>query len=169
MDRVIITGANGAGKSHVAAKLAALRPSDPLISYDALRLTRGWQRRPQVETFAALSQAIAAPRWILEGGPSLLPHALPRATAVVWLDPSWGLRAWRLAVRPICHIGRTRPELPPGNADWPLRQYRFAWRSLRNHAAFERTITTALATRPTCPVWRCRTAQDIAAALSVLT
>lgn len=43
--RVIVTGANGSGKSHLSQRMHVARPEVPLISYDALRLTENWQKR----------------------------------------------------------------------------------------------------------------------------
>lgn len=163
MNRLIVTGANGAGKSYLARRLGALRPDVPVISYDALRLTENWVKRPHSETIAALETDLAAPAWILEGGPSLLRHALPLADGLVWLDPPLVTRAWRLAARPWRNRGRTRPELPPGNVDWPVQQYRFALRSLRRSALPRNEITARIAEAGHRPVWHCRTARDVAA------
>ena len=154
--RIIVTGANGAGKSTFAARLAALDPGRPLLSFDAMKLTQGWRTRPRAEVETLLSEAIRAPDWILEGGPSLLPIALPAADAVVWMDPPFVLRAWRLLVRPLANRGRTRPELPAGNPDTLLRQWRFGARSLLKDCAFRRALNGHLQAA-SCPVHRLRT------------
>ena len=161
LNRLIVTGPNGAGKSHLARRLAELRPDVPLVSYDALRLTRNWVKRPEADSAAALVQTVATPHWILEGGPSLLPIALARAEGVVWLSPPLGVRAFRLVVRPLRNLGRTRQELPDGNVDWPLMQYRFAWKSLRRDRVFAGQIAQAVAPFPDVPVWRCAHHRDI--------
>lgn len=162
MDRIIVTGANGAGKSHLAMRLAAARPGIPVVSFDAIKLRTGWRQRPRPEIDAALARAIGGEAWILEGGPSMLPRALERADALVWLDPPSHVRAWRLAMRPWRHRGRTRPELPPGNIDRPWEQYRFALRSLRNGAVARRHVADVVE-RCDGPgrTWRCRTPRDI--------
>lgn len=151
MQRIIITGANGAGKSHLAAQCHAVRPDIGVVSYDALRLTDNWVKRPEAEATAALEAAVAQEKWILEGGPSLLSVALPYADAVVWLDPPFMVRAYHLLVRPWKHRGKTRVELPEGNPDRIGEQYRFAWRSLKKERAFRTEITQSLAGAQ-CPV-----------------
>lgn len=165
-NRLIITGPNGAGKSHLAAQCSAARPDAPLISYDALRLTSNWQKKPQSEASAALSNAVLQDSWILEGGPSLLQIALPRADAVIWLDPPRLTRAARLFLRPLKSRGHTRPELPPGNPDRIGQQWRFGLRSLAKDRAFRATITQALSGHPDIPLWQCRRAPEIEEALT---
>ncbi len=158
MHRIIITGANGAGKSHLAARLGGA------VSYDAIKLTKDWVQRPRKEIDAALAEVVAQDKWIIEGGPSLLPTALPRAEAVIWLDPPVWRRAWRLAKRPWQHRGTTRTELPEGNVDRVLPQYLFGWRSLRRDQIFRAEISKALA-GTSAPVLQCRSAADINAAI----
>lgn len=165
VQRLIVTGPNGAGKSHLAALLAAARPDVPLFSFDAIKLAGNWNRRPQPEIDAELLKVIQGDAWILEGGPSLLPYAIKHADGVMWLEPSEWLRAWRLAIRPLRSIGRTRPELPQGNVDWPWEQYKFAIGSLRNRTKFRTSISRLLATTEGVRVWHIRNARDIASAL----
>lgn len=168
MQRVIITGANGTGKSHVAARLAEIRPDLPLVSYDALRLTQNWVKKSADDITTALLDAIGQDAWVLEGGPSLLNHALFRCQGAIWLDPPEHVRAQRLALRPLKNLGKTRAELPPGNVDWPLQQYAFALRSLGRGRQFRHEIETKLRAHPPPYVWRCRTQRDVEAAIKAV-
>lgn len=165
MRRLIVTGPNGAGKSHLAARLAAIRPDVPLISFDGLKLSQGWKLRPRSEVDADLLRIVQQDAWILEGGPGLLSHAISCADCVIWLDPPVWLRAWRLAVRPIRNRGKSRPELPEGNVDWPLEQYRFALRSLRNGTKFRDSISRQLAATSGLRIWRVRYAAHMTTAI----
>lgn len=166
LEKIVVVGANGAGKSHLAARLHAARPTVPLVHYDALRLQTGWVKRPDTESNAALAEAATKPTWIIEGGPSMLSLVAPYADAIIWLDPPLRVRFWRLLVRPWRHLGRTRPELPPGNVDWPLAQYRFAVRSLFDDTRFRRDIHSELSLAATPVVWHCRTDRDTDDALA---
>jgi adenylate kinase family enzyme len=166
MKKLIISGANGVGKSHLARRLKDARPDVPVISYDALRLTTAWQKRPAAEVKAALKAEISKDAWILEGGPSLLPLALDHADGLVWIDPPEALRALRLLVRPWKSLGQTRPELPKGNVDWPIQQYRFAWRSLRKRAKFKSYLRTAFASVTLEQKWHCRSTSDLDAVIA---
>ena len=53
VQRLIVTGANGAGKSHVAARLSAERPDIPLVSFDSIKLLEGWRQRPRPDAYRA--------------------------------------------------------------------------------------------------------------------
>ncbi|MGH0001969.1 DNA topology modulation protein FlaR [Pseudovibrio ascidiaceicola] len=161
MQRLIVTGANGTGKSFVAARMSAARPAIPLVSFDAIKLMSDWQQRPRPEIDRDLSQLVATDAWILEGGPSLLPLALPQADAVLWLDPPELVRAWRLMVRPWRNIGKPRQELPEGNREWPLQQYRFVLRSLKNGSRLRSSIKTCLEGAANQRIWHCRNQRDI--------
>ena len=165
MQRLIVTGANGAGKSYLAAQLAAARPEVPLVSFDTIKLTQNWKQRPKSEIKAELLWVIQTDSWILEGGPSLLPHAMKRAEGVIWLEPPVWLRAWRLAIRPLGNFGRTRPEIPAGNVDWPWQQYKFAIRSLKNQARFRHSISTLLDGTEGVRIWHIQNKHDLRAAV----
>ena len=169
LNRLIITGANGAGKSHAAGKLGKKRPDLDVICYDALRLTENWAKKPQGEIDQAIATLVNQDSWILEGGPSLLRHALPRCQGVIWLDPPAGLRALRLATRPWKNFGQVRPELPGGNVDWPLQQYAFALRSLRKGRRMRLAIQQSLRETPPQHLWHCRSDRQVDAALCAVT
>ena len=160
LDKVIVTGANGVGKSHFAARLASARPNVPVVSFDAIKLTTGWEQRPRAEIDAALAIEIGKPVWILEGGPSLLFQAVEKADALIWLDPPEYVRVWQLVSRPWKFFGKTRPELPIGNIDWPIQQYRFALRSLKNRSKFRSYISEAFESTGDIQKWRCRSQRD---------
>lgn len=165
MKRLIITGTNGTGKTQWAQQLSRRRPDLEIISYDALRLTQNWVKQPEEETKRALMSILQKEAWILEGGPSLLDHALHRCQGVIWLDPPERIRAWRLAIRPWRNIGRVRAELPDGNVDWPLQQSAFAIKSLRKGRALRQAIKTQLHANPAAIVWHCRSQDDVKDAL----
>ena len=168
MHRIVVTGPNGAGKTTFARRLAADRPDLPLIHFDALKLTTAWKQRDRAEIEARLGAVVETPGWILEGGPSLLPRAMPQADALVWLDPPLLVRALRLARRPWGGLGRTRPELPDGNPDRLWQQYRFGWRSLRHNARFRAEVAEYAAAAGQTRVWRCRSLAETNAAHSAL-
>lgn len=163
--KIIITGANGVGKSHLASRMHAIRPDIPLISFDAIKLLTDWQQKPRSEIDEALARNIEKKEWILEGGPSLLAQAIRHAEALIWVDPPEYVRTWQLATRPWKFIGKTRPELPPGNIDWPWQQYKFALHSLKNRMKFRTYIQDVFDNADGLHKWRCRGESDCAAVI----
>lgn len=157
MRRVVVVGANGAGKTWFAGRLGL-----PVIHKDALALTSGWQQHPRAHVQTEMARLVRADRWVLEGGPSVLtPQVLDRAELVIWLDLPGPLRFWRVVRRSLRYAGRVRPEHPAGNRDWPgLRQSRFAWRALTAGARFADAIEVALADT-SVPVIRLRSTKDV--------
>lgn len=165
MRKLIVTGANGSDKSHIAGLLRDARPDIPLVSFDAIKLTCDWKQHPRSEIDTKLAQIVATDAWIIEGGSSLLSLALPRADAVIWLDPSEIVRGWRLVVRPWRNFGKTRTEIPLGNVDWPLQQYRFAVRSIRNRKKFRNYIPSILDSANEKCIWHCTNQGHVDAAI----
>lgn len=148
--RIVVTGANGAGKSWLATRLAQ-RLGHPVIHKDALALQRGWTQRPKPDVQADLIALVVRPTWVLDSGPTgLTPDTLARATLVIWLDPPVWLRFWRVLTRSLRYVGRTRPEHPAGNRDWPgRRQWRFLMGTIRKSTAFDQAIEEGLNAAPT--------------------
>lgn len=161
MQKVIITGANGVGKSSIAARLREVRPHIPIISYDALKLQTNWQTRPVDESLGALRAAISTDKWILEGGPSMLQVALHHADVLIWLDPPEYKRAWRLFTRPLKSFGRTRAEIPDGNVDWPIQQYKFAWRSIKRGPQSRAIIAECFERAVVQQKWHCNDERSV--------
>lgn len=140
MERVLVIGSPGAGKSTLARALAA-RTALPLYHLDRLHWLPGWIERNRDEGRAELAEILAQERWIIDGNyGSILPMRLARADTVVWLDyPAW-LCLWRVLKRWWRYRGTNRPDMTEGcperlNAEFLLYvlQFRQAWHS-RNAA-----------------------------------
>ena len=159
--RIVVVGANGAGKTWLADRIARAAAM-PVVGKDGLALLTGWQQRSRTEVRAAIRDVITADRWVLEGGPSILqPEVLARADCVIWLDLPAGLRFRRIIWRSLRYLGRTRPEHPAGNRDWPgCRQWQFAWGAIKNDHAARESIGTAL-TDAAIHVVRLRTRAEV--------
>jgi adenylate kinase family enzyme len=98
--RTVIIGNSGSGKSTLAEALASL-VHIPVIDLDLLHWEQdgcGAKRNEDVARQMALDVS-TQPRWIIEGVFGWLAEiALPKATALVWLDFPWSLcRAGLLA------------------------------------------------------------------------
>jgi adenylate kinase family enzyme len=89
--RTVIIGNSGSGKSTLAEKLAALA-NVPAIDLDLLHWEGdgyGVKRDEAVARQMAMESA-QEPKWIMEGVYGWLAGvAMPRATALIWLDLPW--------------------------------------------------------------------------------
>jgi adenylate kinase family enzyme len=118
MERVVILGPVGSGKSRLAAKLAE-RTKLPVIHMDLLFWRAGWTPAPREEARQALREALAAERWILDG--NFLPEEsdgwderFERADTIVFLDVPRGTCLRRVVGRVLRDRGGRRPDLPEG-------------------------------------------------------
>ncbi len=132
MQRVLIVGPCGAGKSTLARELGA-RWDLPIHHLDRLNWRSGWVEGTKDELRSKLAEITATDRWLIDGTyGGTLGERLPRADTVVYLDyPVW-LCVTRLLVRIWTWRGRTRPDM---TADCPERfDLAFLWYVLRWNA-----------------------------------
>ena len=113
MERVLVIGSPGAGKSTLATELAR-RTALPLFHLDKLHWKPGWVEPGQAEFDAVLTDVTAQPRWIIDGNYGrTLPLRLARADTVIDLD----LPAWRCVIQAIGRVARShgtvRPDMAP--------------------------------------------------------
>ena len=114
MQRILIIGSPGAGKSTLSHTLAK-RTRLPLHHLDRMFWLPGWIERDRDEGRAELAGVLAQERWIIDGNyGSTLPLRVARADTVVWLDyPTHvclgrALRRWRK------YRGKSRPDMTEG-------------------------------------------------------
>ncbi len=125
MQRILVIGSPGAGKSTLASHIAE-RLGLPLIHLDREYFGPGWTA-PSKEEWREKARTLAArPAWVMDGNyASTFDIRVPRATAIVWLDlPRWRCLTgvlWRVAK----NYGRSRPDLGPDCVE------RFDWSFLR--------------------------------------
>jgi adenylate kinase family enzyme len=114
MERVLVIGSPGAGKSTLAAAIARLTGL-PLVHLDRLHWKPGWVESGREEFEAKVRDVVARPRWVIDGNyGGTLPLRLTRADTVIDLDlPRWQcvLGILRRAVQ---HRGRTRSDMAEG-------------------------------------------------------
>ncbi|TDE85090.1 DNA topology modulation protein FlaR [Deinococcus sp. S9] len=117
MQRVLVIGSPGAGKSTFAKTLAA-RTGLPLTHLDELYWDPGWKPRARERWLSCLSDALAGERWILDGNfSSTLLERAYRADTVFFLRPPRSMCLWRAFWRE--RLGRyPHGDHPP---KWPSR------------------------------------------------
>ena len=111
MQRVIIIGPCGAGKSTASQSLAA-RLNLPLVHMDQLNWQPGWVDAGNDRLRGLLAVEVAKDRWLIEGNyGSTMAMRLDRADTVIYLDYPLPLCLWRLSKRLVGFYGRTRPDM----------------------------------------------------------
>jgi len=125
MQRILVIGSPGAGKSTLASRIAG-RLGLPVIHLDREYFGPGWAV-PGKEEWRERVRALAAkPAWVMDGNyASTFDIRVPRATVIVFLDlPRWRCLAsvlWRVAR----NYGRVRADLGPDCTE------RFDWSFMR--------------------------------------
>ena len=114
MQRVLVIGSPGAGKSTVATKLAA-HTGLPLFHLDRLYWKAGWVAPDRAEFEKRLAAMTDQPRWIIDGNYGrTLSHRLTRADTVIHLDLAPWLCVARALLRLIRSRGSVRSDMAPG-------------------------------------------------------
>jgi adenylate kinase family enzyme len=114
MQRILVIGSPGAGKSTLSHEIAR-RTGLPLHHLDRMHWLPGWVERNRDEGLAAIKAVLAQDRWIIDGNyGSSLPLRVARADMVVWLDYPTHLCLWRVLKRWWQHRSRARPDMTEG-------------------------------------------------------
>jgi adenylate kinase family enzyme len=114
MQRVLVIGAGGAGKTTVASILAE-RLGLPLIHLDTLYWHPGWTPTPADEWQRVVESLIAQPRWVMDGNyGGTLDIRLAACDTVIFLDLPRRISLWRILKRRVRYLRRVRPDIAPG-------------------------------------------------------
>lgn len=114
MERVLVVGCSGTGKTHFSHRLAA-RTGLPLLHLDRYFWRAGWMQ-PDRETWRQqVGELVAGDHWILDGNyGGCLELRLARADTVFFLDLPRRLALLRVIRRTLAHLGRSRADLAEG-------------------------------------------------------
>ena len=132
MERVVVLGPGGAGKSELAATISR-RTGLPVVHLDVLFWREGWTPAPRDEALRDFLAAVAGERWIVDGNfLDDFGHDDPRferADTVIFLDLPRRTCLWRVLKRLVRDRGRRRPDLPEGAYEgFDLALLRWIWR-----------------------------------------
>jgi adenylate kinase family enzyme len=126
MQRVLVLGSSGSGKSTFALKLGDITGL-PVVHIDQLFWEPGWVQAPKAVYLERLHQALARDRWIIDGNnSSTMDLRLPRADRIILLDRSRLTCLARIGRRIAMSYGRVRPDMAPGcpeQVDWEFLKY----------------------------------------------
>jgi adenylate kinase family enzyme len=128
MRKVLVIGSSGAGKSTFAARLAE-RTGLPLIHLDALYWNAGWVQTPRDAWTRTIDGLLARDAWVMDGNyAGTLDRRLAACDTVVFLDYPRRVCLWRAIKRSIVFLGRSRPDMAPGNDERMTWQFvRWIW------------------------------------------
>ncbi len=100
--RTVVVGTTGSGKSATAARLATVLGA-PLVELDAINWQPNWVALTDTDVplfRSRVREAVRGGAWVVDGNYGAARDLIwPKATAVVWLDYSFGLVFWRLLRR----------------------------------------------------------------------
>lgn len=160
MDRIMVIGSPGSGKSTVARWLGEVTDL-PIFHMDQIHYSAGWAERSRALKIEMANEVEARERWIFEGGLSATQqNRADRADLIVWLDLPLPLRMWRVLRRTVTQYGRTRPDMPD---DCPERfSPSFYWWILTTYKRQRRSYTALVAQKPSSRVRHLTTRREIA-------
>jgi len=140
LNRIVVSGNCGSGKSTVAAWIGDLL-GRPVTSLGTICWRPGWEPVPEPESTEALKRLTEEPQWILDG---VSRCGTKRADVVIFLDYPRKTCLWRTLRRNVPYLFRSRPENPPNCPEWKmlLPVLKLIWRFRRDvQPEFEQMIS----------------------------
>ncbi|EIV91288.1 adenylate kinase [Frankia sp. QA3] len=114
VQRVLVVGSGGAGKSTLARELAR-QTGLPAVHLDRYFWRPGWVATPVEEWRAVVAGLVANPAWVMDGNyAGTLDLRIPAAELIVFLDLPRRITIARVLRRWARWRGRNRPDAAPG-------------------------------------------------------
>ena len=111
MQKVLIIGNAGSGKSTFAKKLAK-RTGLPLIHLDRLYWQGNWEHLSREEFDNILQEELEKPQWIMDGNFNrTIPHRLQYCDTVFFFDIPTPVCLWGVTMRILQSYGKTRADM----------------------------------------------------------
>ena len=119
MERILIIGCGGAGKSTLAKKLGE-KTGLPVVHLDQIYWSPGnWQHLEKDEFDALLMQELQKPRWILDGNFNrTMELRLEKCDTVIYLDFNRITCILGWMKRVVKNWGTAREDMAPGCNEW---------------------------------------------------
>lgn len=114
MERILIIGCGGAGKSTLARQLGE-KLDIPVVHLDKIFWKPGWVERSDEEFDVLLERELEKPKWIMDGNFNrTMPKRLEKCDAVIYLDFSRFACLRGVAKRVLTTYGKVRPDMGEG-------------------------------------------------------
>jgi adenylate kinase family enzyme len=129
MQRILVMGSSGSGKSTFARRLSAITDI-PVVSLDALFWRPGWVESDRGEFRARLAEVTRQPRWIMDGNYTSAEGELRRdmSDTVIWFDLPRSTCMLGILTRIARSYGRVRPEMAEGCPEKiDFQFFRYVW------------------------------------------
>lgn len=111
MERILVIGGNGSGKTTFSCQLAE-KTQLPLVHLDNIFWYGNWQYRHRDEFDPLLIKELEKPQWIIDGNYArTLPLRLKYCDTVFYFDFSTIRCLWGVTTRVIKNYGKTRPDM----------------------------------------------------------
>ncbi len=114
MERIIIIGCGGAGKSTLARQLGE-KLELPVVHLDRLFWRPGWVQVSQEEFDDLLRVELEKEKWIMDGNFNrTIPRRVERCDTIIYLDFNRFTCLWGVMKRLLTNIGKVRPDMGEG-------------------------------------------------------
>lgn len=134
MQRIVIIGSGGAGKSTLARQLGDCLDLT-VYHLDQIYWQRGWQPITHAEFTARQKAILKKPQWIMDGNyGGTVDLRLQHADTIIVLDLPTLTCLWRAFTRYWKYRNRTRPDMTPGNVEqltWEYLRFILSYRHTR--------------------------------------
>lgn len=114
MERIIIIGCGGAGKSTLARQLGE-KLDIPVVHLDRLFWKPGWVEETQEEFDRKLAAELEKTQWIMDGNFNrTMPQRVAKCDTIIYLDFSRFACLWGVVKRVLTTYGQVRPDMGDG-------------------------------------------------------
>lgn len=114
MERIVIIGCGGAGKSTLARTLGE-KLGIPVVHLDKLFWNPGWQKKTPEEFDRLLAEELKKDSWIMDGNFNrTMPQRIARCDTVIYLDFSRVTCLMGVLKRIVTTFGTVRPDMGEG-------------------------------------------------------